>query len=165
VGEAVMLPFSQLRDIPDETANRMMMVNGSAQLLRAIHGEPEPLERTPTRSPSRRGYTPVSDRLPMAVPSSVRIIIEQVAEVFEVHPEEMRGQNKARELVLARAVAIRIIRERTWETGEPKHSLPTIGRYFRRDHSTIAHALAHFDEYSRVHPEIQEVYESLRGGQ
>jgi hypothetical protein len=160
-----MLKISSLQGIPDENANRMMMAHGSRQLLRAIRGEPEPLP-LPRINPKkvRQSYVPVSDRPPLAVPRVVRDIIEAVAEAFEVHPDEMRGEGKAQTLVLARAVAIRLIRARTWESGEPKHSLPTIGRYLRRDHSSISHSLKNFDVYARHFPEIAEIYDRLNEG-
>src|SRR6478609_9521448 len=49
--EAAMIAMSTLRDIPEETANRMMMVSGSSQLLRALRGEPEPID-IPEPAPS-----------------------------------------------------------------------------------------------------------------
>lgn len=153
-----------LSGIPDQLGNRMMMVHGSRALLRALNGEPE---EAPSPVPlrikrdGRNPYVPVSNRPPLAVPKVVRKIIEQTAEAFEVHPDEMWGGNKVRPLVLARAVAIRLIRDRAWESGAPKHSTTTIGRYLRRDHSTICHALEHFDDYAKQWPEVAEVYERL----
>jgi hypothetical protein len=165
----VMLSMATLRNegIPDELANRMSMAHGSRQLLCAIKGEPEPepepqWERPPAPKPRVKTRKPVPKDMPIIIPKAVRDVIQRVADVFEVTPAEMRGKGKWTRLVHARAVAIRLIRERRWETGDHKHSLPSIGLYFNRDHSTICHSLDHFDTYAKQFPEIAEIYEALR---
>lgn len=161
------LKIASLRNegIPEELANRMMVAHGSRELLRCLRGEPEPVVM-PTFKRSlvkvERPYIAVRDMPPLALPSVVRGIIEEVADAFEVDFDELRGIGKAKALVLARAVAIRLIRDRTWKNGEPKHSFPTIGRYLRRDHSSICHSVSQFDHYAKQFPEVREVYESLK---
>lgn len=95
-------------------------------------------------------------------PAAVREIIAKVAEAFGFTPDVLTSDRKFIAAVHARAVAIRLIRDRTWENGEHKHSTTTIGRYFGRDHSTVCHALSHFPDYCRHHPEVGEIYEALR---
>lgn len=164
-----MLSMASLRHegVPEELANRMSVAHGSRQLLRALNGEPEPepepqWERPPEPKPRNKTRKAIPKDLPISIPKAVRDVIQSVADAFEVTPVEMRGKGKWTRLVHARAVAIRLIRERTWETGEPKHSLPSIGRYFQRDHSTICHSLDNFASYARQFPEIEEIYQALR---
>lgn len=164
-----MLPLSQLREIPDELANRMMVAHGSRMLLRALQGEPEPpvalpplIIRRPRQPKRRHPYIAVRARPEAALPTPVRAIMQAVADSFEITLEDLRGPGRGKCLVYARAVAFRLIRNREYPHGEPRYSLPRIGSFFGRDHSTVCHAMDHFDDYCRHQPEVAAVYESLR---
>lgn len=159
-----MLAMSRLHDIPDETANRMSVRHGSDALLRAMRGEPEPEKPTLAMrlKVGRQPHLPVSARPDIPTPTAVREVLDAVVEVFGISLADLKGRGKAREYVLARAVAVRLIRDRVWEDGAPRHSLPMIGRYLGRDHSTICHALDNFDRYARRWPEVDEAYQALR---
>ena len=165
-----MLNLESLREpaFPVEPAFADMMERGSAMLLRAMRGQPEeaPPQRPPlqfTVRPNKNGpYVPVSQRPRLPAPQAVREIIAKVAEAFDITPERLTGIGRSKHLVMARAVAIRLIRDRTWNGDEPRHSLPTIGRFFGRDHSTICHAIQHFPAYCKAWPEVGEIYERLR---
>lgn len=152
-----------------DLAYRKMMTMGSARLLRAMRGEPEPDERPlPTMrqaikivSTKRRRYTPMSERPIYPLPSSVRAIVERVAEAFDISADEVLSKSRARPAIHARSVIIRLIRNRKWESGEHKHSTTTIGRFVNRDHSTVCHSLDHFDTYCKHFPEVGEIYARL----
>lgn len=167
---ALMLNSGELQGIPERTANRMMMVRGSGMLLRAIRGEPEPDEppaclavrEKPRPRKHQAPYIPVQARPTIPAPMAVRAVIDAAAEAFGLEPEQLLGRGKRRAVLMARAVAIRLIRDRTWENGEPRHSTPTIGGYFGRDHSTVCWALEHFETYCRQFPAVGEIYEKLR---
>jgi len=63
-------------------------------------------------------------------------IIEETARYFHMDPRELRGQRRGKDLVLARQLAMFLIRRMT------KLSLPEIGREFEgRDHSTVLYAV------------------------
>jgi len=164
-----MLTLSQLHDIPDELANRMMVAHGSRKLLRALRGEPEPVEtfaRIPKRpEPKRRRYTPVSARTHKSMPSAVQRIVEQVAAEFGVSTDELCGAGRSPYLVRARSVAYRLLRDRLHTNGEAITSFPRIAGYFGRDHSTVCYAINHFADYCRHHPQVADAYAKLRGGQ
>lgn len=159
-----MLTLNQLtRDYPEETANRMMMARGSALLLRALKGEPEP-KPIPTwkeRIVGGKNYVPVSERPKFGAPRAVRELIEAVEEAFELDPGAICGKVRDTRHILARSLLIRLVRDRKWVNGEHKHSTTTIGRYLDRDHSTICNALTKFDIYCTQFPEVAELYEKL----
>lgn len=152
------LTKAHLRSIPDETANRMMLVHGSGNLLAAIEGRPMTapgMRAEPRERPARPAVTP-----DMEAP----LIIEAVASAFGVWPAEMKSDDRFTDLVLARSVAIRLLRERTTENGEPRHSFREIGDMLGgRDHTTIGHAWHTFHERAERYPEMGEAYEMLRG--
>lgn len=65
-----------------------------------------------------------------------RQIIMEVAIAHGVSYEDILGRSRERHLVAARHEAIYEVRKR-----RPHLSLPQIGRIFKRDHTTILHAL------------------------
>ncbi len=62
-------------------------------------------------------------------------VVQTTADFFGVTTEQIRGSGRARDIVLPRQVAMYLTRELTG------HSLPEIGQYFGRDHSTVMHAI------------------------
>lgn len=62
-------------------------------------------------------------------------VLRATAAHYEVEPESLRSSGRAREVVVPRQVAMYLIRELT------THSLPEIGQFFGRDHSTVLHAV------------------------
>lgn len=49
--------------------------------------------------------------------------------------EDLRGRSRVRQIVLSRQEAMALIRINT------SHSLPKIGRFFNRDHTTVLHGI------------------------
>ncbi len=62
-------------------------------------------------------------------------ILETVSGHYGVSLELLKSQGRAREIVAPRQVAMYLIRDLT------EHSLPEIGQFFGRDHSTILYAI------------------------
>jgi hypothetical protein len=122
-----------------------------------------PAPPPPAVRKQRAAYVPVTMRPRVMLPEPVRDILNAAAAQFGLSLELLLSKRKWRELVLARAVAIRLIRDRRWQNGAHRHSLPQIALYMNRDHSTIKNALEQFGEYERQFPEVQQVYDSLRG--
>lgn len=90
-------------------------------------------------------------------------IVHATAAAFEMTVAEMTGRSRCRRYVLARAVAVRLLRDQLRENGEHRFSFPQIARLIGRDdHSTAYHAWNEFDVYCRINPEIREVYDTLR---
>lgn len=75
-----------------------------------------------------------------------RHIIMEVAIAHGVSYEDILGRSRARHLVAARHEAIYEVRKR-----RPHLSLPQIGRIFKRDHTTILHALRRMERKQESH--------------
>ncbi|THF85354.1 chromosomal replication initiator protein DnaA [Deinococcus sp. KSM4-11] len=67
-------------------------------------------------------------------------VLRQVASHYNMPPDVIRGSGRVREVVVPRQVAQYLIRELT------DHSLPEIGQFFGRDHSTVMHAISKVTE-------------------
>ena len=67
----------------------------------------------------------------MATPAIVEDAINISAEEFNVGPSELLGRTRTQPVAFARHSAVWVIRQRS------SLSLPAIGRYFDRDHTTV----------------------------
>jgi len=90
-------------------------------------------------------------------------IQEAVARKFGLDPEAMSGKRRDRDVVLARQIAMYLMRELT------EASLPEIGVLFGgRDHSTVLHACDRVKVLMRTDPQvdgiIRELLVKLQGG-
>jgi chromosomal replication initiator protein len=66
---------------------------------------------------------------------SIRDVEAAIAARYRLTRDEMRGPNRARAIARPRQIAMVLAREMTGQ------SLPRIGAHFRRDHTTVIHAL------------------------
>jgi chromosomal replication initiation ATPase DnaA len=81
-------------------------------------------------------------------------IVDQVLAHTDVQPGQLFGRgsgSKAAEVCTARAVAMTIVRD------ELGYSSERIGRIFKRDHSSVWHAIRR----CRSHPPMQALYEEI----
>ena len=84
---------------------------------------------------------------------SARVIIDEVAEFYHQSVEALRGKSRQRPLVLARQIAMYVMRDLT------DLSYPAIAREFGgRDHTTVMHAVA---KVERLMKERQQVYDQV----
>jgi chromosomal replication initiator protein len=84
---------------------------------------------------------------------SSRAIIEEVAEYYRQPVELLRGKSRQRPLVLARQVAMYVMRDLT------DLSYPAIAREFGgRDHTTVIHAVSKVEKLMK---ERQQVYDQV----
>jgi chromosomal replication initiator protein len=67
-------------------------------------------------------------------------ILEAVSTHYAVPLDSLKSQGRAKEVVLPRQVAMYLIRDLT------SHSLPEIGTFFARDHSTVLYAIQKVSE-------------------
>lgn len=72
-----------------------------------------------------------------SVPQWVRELVIAVAQEFGVSPSDVYSDNRYRDVVHARQAAVYRVKQT-----KPKLSLSMIGKWFCRDHTTIAHSLA-----------------------
>ncbi|UBV44064.1 chromosomal replication initiator protein DnaA [Deinococcus taeanensis] len=93
---------------------------------------------------------------PQEVKVEMMDVLRQVAVHFNMPPEVIRGSGRVRDVVQARQVAQYLIRELT------DHSLPEIGQFFGRDHSTVMHAISKVTEQLGRDTELTASVEALR---
>ena len=89
------------------------------------------------------------------LPSS-DVIIQEVARYYEVDSESIRGQSQAKEIAMARGVAMYLTREMT------KLSLQEIGKEFGgRHHSTVLNAINRVTKMQKSQPELTEILRDI----
>lgn len=66
---------------------------------------------------------------------TVKRIQDVVSSYYHITPHEMTSERQAREVVIPRHVAMYLARQMTFK------SLPSIGRLFNRDHTTVMHGI------------------------
>ena len=93
---------------------------------------------------------------PQEVKVEMLDVVQQVAAHYGTTPELVRGSGRAREVVVPRQVAQYLIRELT------DHSLPEIGQFFGRDHSTVMHAISKVGEQLGRDSELAAAVGTLR---
>lgn len=93
---------------------------------------------------------------PQEVKVEMMDVLRQVASHYNMPPEVIRGSGRVREVVVPRQVAQYLIRELT------DHSLPEIGQFFGRDHSTVMHAINKVSEQMGKDAELTEAVALLR---
>lgn len=67
-------------------------------------------------------------------------IVNEVARQYDVDPTEILGKSRHREIVIPRMVAMARCRREITILGVPA-SYPEIGRWFRRDHTSVMNAV------------------------
>lgn len=82
-------------------------------------------------------------------------VIETVAEFFEVRERSILGPNRARQYSTPRAWAMFLARQQGW-------SYPTLGRAFKRDHSTVRAACDKIESAIAESPAARHTFDRLR---
>ena len=93
---------------------------------------------------------------PQEVKVEMADVLRAVASQYNIPPEAVRGSGRVREVVIPRQVAMYLIRELTG------HSLPEIGSFFLRDHSTVMHGIAKVTELLGKDSEMTETVAFLK---
>jgi chromosomal replication initiator protein len=83
-------------------------------------------------------------------------ILDIVALHYSIPTENLKSAGRAKEVVLPRQVAMFMIRELT------SHSLPEIGAFFARDHSTILYAIQKITEQAEQDNDLQGNIREIR---
>jgi len=74
-------------------------------------------------------------------PVTMTTIVAEVAAAHRLPVADLMGRNKNRRYVVARQEAMWRIRRVMWADGVThRYTLPQIGRYFSRDHTTVVAA-------------------------
>ncbi|MBR4099155.1 MAG: chromosomal replication initiator protein DnaA [Clostridium sp.] len=92
-----------------------------------------------------------SDILPTA-----EVIIDEVCKFYNIDPSVLRGQGRAKDISLARQIAMFQIRRMT------NLSLKEIGKEFDgRDHTTVLHSIERIEELVKTDPEKSEIVKDI----
>ena len=84
------------------------------------------------------------------------VIIDEVCKFYNVEPDVLRGQSRAKDISLARQIAMYQIRRMT------NLSLKEIGREFEnRDHTTVLHAIERIEKLVKEQPETAEIIKDI----
>ena len=87
---------------------------------------------------------------------SPELIIEEVSKFYNLDVSDLRGQQRSRTTVLARQIAMYLIRNMT------NLSLSDIGKEFNgRDHTTAMHSISRIEELLKNDPNIPEVVKDI----
>ncbi len=83
-------------------------------------------------------------------------VLDRTANFYGLTAEVLKSQGRAREVVIPRQVAMYLIRELT------NHSLPEIGQFFGRDHSTILYSIQKVSELADKDQEISSAIREIK---
>ena len=98
--------------------------------------------------------------LDLSIPGELALAI---CKAFEVTPAAMFGHSRDTQVVAARSVFIRILRERKTPKGEHRFSMAAIAkRVNRNDHTTIRHMLQTYEARAKRFPQMDRVYQELK---
>ncbi len=87
---------------------------------------------------------------------AIEQIIQAVANYFRIHPDELRGKSRKKDVAYARHIAVYLSRKYT------QHALKAIGeRFGGRDHSTILHSIEWVEETTHVNRELSQQLQEL----
>jgi len=88
---------------------------------------------------------------------SVDDIQAKVADYLHISVEDMKSKMRKKEIVLARQIAMYLIKEYT------EFSLKSIGYHFGgRDHSTVIHAITCVEDYIKERPDVKNCIDTVK---
>lgn len=87
--------------------------------------------------------------------AEIRNIQEKVCAAFEINFVSMMGETRCREFVYPRHIAMFLCRHLTGA------SLPTIAKAFRRDHSSVIHAITNIQSILYRNPNYRAIVDKL----
>ena len=93
---------------------------------------------------------------PQEIKVEMRDVLRTVAARYGLQAELLRGSGRMREVVVPRQIAMYLIRELT------SHSLPEIGVFFDRDHSTVMHSISKVTDNLENDPELTLAIDDLK---
>ena len=146
------LPDPVLRYIADNITANVRQIEGTVNKLLAFQelmGEDVDVD-TVSRA-VRDMFKDKTEFLPSAAD-----IIEETAKFYNIEPQDIRGQSRSKDTVLARQIAMYEIRRMT------NLSLKEIGREFDgRDHSTVMHSIERIEKMTKQSPEMAEIIKDI----
>lgn len=86
----------------------------------------------------------------------VDLVVEEVAHALDVDRDALLGRSRAKHLMLARSVAMAVVRELCGM------SYPALGRLFQRDSTTVMHHVANVQKDRRRRETAERIVRELR---
>ncbi len=83
------------------------------------------------------------------------LIIREVAKYYCIPADKLSSNNRSKEMVLPRQIAIYLVRKLT------EYSSPEIGKVFSRDHTTVLHSINKIEEYLKSTSEMDNIIKTL----
>ena len=146
------LPDPVLRYIADNITANVRQIEGTVNKIIAFQelmGEQVDVD-TVTRA-VRDMFKDKTEFLP-----SADVIIEEVGKFYNIEAQDIRGQARNKDTVLARQIAMYEIRRMT------NLSLKEVGREFDgRDHTTVMHSIERIERLTKQSPEMAEVIKDI----
>lgn len=146
------LPDPVLRYIADNITANVRQIEGTVNKILAFQelmGEQVDVD-TVTRA-VRDMFKDKTEFLP-----SADVIIEEVGKFYNIEAQDIRGQARNKDTVLARQIAMYEIRRMT------NLSLKEVGKEFDgRDHTTVMHSIERIERLTKQSPEMAEVIKDI----
>ncbi|MEA4955668.1 MAG: chromosomal replication initiator protein DnaA [Pseudoflavonifractor sp.] len=146
------LPDPVLRYIADNITANVRQIEGTVNKILAFQelmGEQVDVD-TVTRA-VRDMFKDKTEFLP-----SADVIIEEVGKFYNIEAQDIQGQARNKDTVLARQIAMYEIRRMT------NLSLKEIGKEFDgRDHTTVMHSIERIERLTKQSPEMAEVIKDI----
>lgn len=146
------LPDPVLRYIADNITANVRQIEGTVNKILAFQelmGEQVDVD-TVTRA-VRDMFKDKTEFLP-----SADVIIEEVGKFYNIDAQDIRGQARNKDTVLARQIAMYEIRRMT------NLSLKEVGKEFDgRDHTTVMHSIERIERLTKQSPEMAEVIKDI----
>lgn len=94
---------------------------------------------------------------PITTTEIVAEVCDKYAELFEVSPHDVYSSRRAREICF--------VRHEIWYRckTETPHSLPAIGKFFGRDHTTVLHGVGTYQSYQQAKKGQAQLSPTKRG--
>ena len=88
-------------------------------------------------------------------------VVDHVCAALDITPDVLKGNSRQKYLVAARALVVRVLRERNPVVYSYPRCAVIVGR---RDHSTMINLFNQFDYYCTLFPALREIYHEISGG-
>ena len=146
------LPDPVLRYIADNITANVRQIEGTVNKILAFQElMGEQVDVDPVTRAVRDMFKDKTEFLP-----SADVIIEEVGKFYNIEAQDIRGQARNKDTVLARQIAMYEIRRMT------NLSLKEVGREFDgRDHTTVMHSIERIERLTKQSPEMAEVIKDI----
>ncbi len=145
------LPRDIMYQIAENLKSNVRQLEGTVKKIKAKHelnGEPITAEIVETVIEEVKSINPGLNPTP-------DIILQIVSNFYSIPIDQIHANKRSKDTVRPRQIAMYLIRKLT------NNSLPEIGRYFGRDHTTVMHACDKIENERKRNPETDDIIRTL----